>query len=119
MNSVIDTSTFQIMGAYYFKDKNHIYDFSSMSDGGSININWNADVKTFRVLESGIHAKDKNYCYYRGRIIKGADLKTFKVLDTSYSFHTAYDKRNYYDREIKMSLEEIKESNLDSIRFKR
>lgn len=116
MKYVVDTATFKILGTFYFKDKNHIYDFNPMMDGGTIAINPDIDVKTFQILESEFYAKDKKHCYYRGRIIEGADLTSFKVLDTSYSFHLAYDKKNYYDSENKMMLTDIKEQNLDSIR---
>ena len=90
-----------------------------MMDGGTIAINPDIDLKTFQILESEFYAKDKKNCYYRGRIIEGADLKSFKVLDKFYSFHTAYDKRNYYDCENKMELTDIKNENLDSIRRKK
>lgn len=119
MKDVVDTATFQIIGEFYFKDKNHIYDFSPMSDGGAIEINRDADVKTFHLLESELYAKDKKNCYYRGRNIKAADLSSFKVLDTLYSWHTAYDKNNYYNGENKMQVAEIKKENLDSIRVKK
>lgn len=119
MRYVVDTATFKILGSFYFKDKNHIYDFNPMSDGGTIGINWDADVKTFKVLESDFYSKDKRYCYYRGNIIEGADINSFKVLDTSYSWHIAYDKRNYYSSENKMSAADIKEQNLDSVRRKK
>jgi hypothetical protein len=41
------------------------------------------------------------------------------VLDTSYSPFIAFDKNNYYDGENKMSLEDVKKQNLDSIRKKK
>jgi hypothetical protein len=119
MKYVVDTSTFKILGSFYFKDKNQVYDFTPMSDGGTICIKWDADVKTFQVLESGFYSKDKKHCYYRGTIIKGADINSFKVLDTSYSRLIAYDKRNYYSAENKMSLADIKKQNLDSLRRKK
>jgi hypothetical protein len=119
MKFVVDTATFKILGTFYFKDKNHFYDFNPMADGGTIAINPDIDIKTFQILESEFYAKDKKHCYYRGRIVEGADLKSFKVLDTSYSFHTAYDKRNYYNCENKMELTDNKNENLNSIRRKK
>jgi hypothetical protein len=41
------------------------------------------------------------------------------VLDTSYSPFIAFDKNNYYDGKNKMSLEDVKKQNLDSIRKKK
>jgi DKNYY family len=119
MKYVVDTASFKILGSFYFKDKNHVYDFNPMSDGGTIGINWDADVKTFQVLESSFYSKDRKHCYYRGNIIEGADINSFKVLDTSYSWHIAYDKRNYYSSEKKLNLVGIKEQNLDSVRRKK
>lgn len=115
MKYVVDTATFKILGTFYFKDKNHVYDFAPMSDGGTIGINWDADVNTFQVLESDFFSKDRKHCYYREIIIKDADVNSFKVLDTSYSQDIAYDKRNYYNGEKKMNVADIKKQNLDSI----
>jgi hypothetical protein len=82
---VIDTGTFKILGDFFFKDKNHIYDFIPMMDGGTIAINQLADVKTFKVLDGGFYAKDNKHCYYRGYVIEDADLKSFIVYDTAYA----------------------------------
>jgi hypothetical protein len=113
---VVDTSTFKILGTFYFKDKNHIYDFNPMVDGGTIGINTDIDKNSFQILESECYGKDNKHCFYRGRLIEGADLRTFKVLDTSYSFHIAYDKNDFYDCEYKMSKTAVIEQRLDSIR---
>jgi len=119
MRYVVDTSTFQILGTFYFRDKNHFYDFNPMSDGGTIGINNEIDSKSFRILESEFFGVDYKHCFYRGRLIEGADLKTFKVLDTSYSFHTAFDKRNFYEGANKITTADVQEQNLDSIRKKK
>jgi hypothetical protein len=119
MKDVVDTSTFQILGTFYFRDKNNIYVFNPMSDGGTIALHREIDRLSFRLLESEFYAKDKKRCYYRGRTIEGADVNSFKTFDTSFSWHIAYDKNNYYEREDKLSKDEIKEYNLDSIRKKK
>src|SRR5688572_3533693 len=95
MQYVIDTSTFEILGWEYFKDKNHVYHFTPRHDGGSISVVDNADPKSFRVLASYLYAMDKNHCFYRSMIIKEADRKSF-VADTSLAEHFAYDKNHYY-----------------------
>lgn len=115
MRYVVDTTTFRLLGLYGI-DKNHVYDINPMLDGGTIGINQYADVKTFQLVGNDFFAKDKRHCYYRGRIIEGADLKSFKVLDTSYSHFIAFDKNNFYDGEEKMSLQNIRQQKLDSIR---
>ena len=117
MRYVVDTSTFKILSAFYLRDKNHIYNFNPMHDGGTIAINEVIDKNSLQVLDGGCYAKDKKHCFYRGTIIKGADRKSFKVLDADFSCYIAYDKNYYYENEDKMSATDIKELNLDSIRY--
>ncbi|MDF2193478.1 DKNYY domain-containing protein [Paraflavitalea sp. CAU 1676] len=116
MRYVVDTPSFRIVGAFNCIDKYHVYNFNPMSDGGTISINHDADVNSFMILESDYFSKDNKHCYYRGSIIKGADLSSFKVLDTGYSHNIAYDKNNYYYLGEKMTAADVKEENLDSIR---
>lgn len=108
MKDVVDTNTFEILHDFYFKDKNHVYNYNPMMDGGTIAINIDADVKTFHVLEGGLYAKDQKYCYYRGTVIEGPDLKTFRV-DTTLGRFLAMDKNNFYDGYHKMSEDNINE----------
>jgi DKNYY family len=119
MKFVVDTTTFTIINSFYFKDKNYIYNFSPMWDGGSINLNSDIDLKTFQILECELYAKDKNHCYHRGNIIEGADLKSFQVLDTGYSYQIAYDKKYYFLGGEQMELTEVKKLNLEAIRKKK
>ncbi len=113
MKYVVDTSTFKIVNTFYFKDKNHVYDFTPMVDGGTIAVNSDIDVKTFKALACEYFAKDKRHCYYRGNIIEGADLKSFKVLDSLRGSSISYDKNNVYEFENKLTAKEIKEEKLD------
>lgn len=113
MQYVVDTSTFEILGWEYFKDKNHVYHFTPRQDGGSISVVDNADPKSFRVLASYLYAMDKSHCFYRSTIIEEADRKSF-VADTSLAEHFAYDKNHYYDGDVIMSNEEVKEYRLNS-----
>ena len=115
MKFVVDTSTFNILGSFYFKDKNHVYDFVPMMDGGTISVNRTTDPKAFQLLPGGFYAKDEKHCFYRGEIIKDADLKSFGVLDTSYSLRIAFDKKHYYLDENKWNPDDKK--SLDSMRF--
>lgn len=115
MRLVVDTSTLEMLGAFYFKDKNHLYDFNEMHDGGTIGINTDIDKNSFQILESEFYGKDNKHCFFGGSLIAGADVKTFKVLDTSYSPYIAYDKNNFYYCQNRMTKKEVMEKRLDSI----
>jgi len=119
MRLVVDTSTLEMLGHFYFKDKNHVYDFNQTHDGGTIGINTVIDKNSFQILESEFYGKDNKHCFYWGRLIAGADVKTFRVLDTSYSHYIAWDKNNFYYGENRMTKKEIMEQRLDSIRRKK
>ena len=113
LKNVVDTATLVILSWEHFKDKKHVYHFTPMVDGGSLSIMDYADPNTFKVLESYLYAVDKQYCYYRGERIKGADRKTFRIVDTSLAYHFAMDKRNYYDGDLIMTKEDVKRHGLD------
>ncbi len=113
LKNVVDTASLEILSWEHFKDKKNVYHFTPMADGGSITIMDYADPKTFKVLESYLYAVDKSFCYYRGERIKGADRKTFRIVDTTLAFHFAMDKHNYYDGDLRMTKEDIKRNGLD------
>lgn len=85
-----DVETFKVIQneqnhEQYFSDKNGVY-FSEELGGLNVSnskINL-ADINTFEVLDYYLMAKDENYVYYEGKIIEGADSKTFEVLGTGY-----------------------------------
>jgi hypothetical protein len=116
MNTLIDTASFIKIGYEYFKDKNHIYYFFPMSDGGYFSLVNNVNYNTFVNLDSSLYAKDKNNCFYRNRKIKGADSKTFNVINTDEHSNIAFDKNNFYKGDDKLTKSEIKELELDSVR---
>lgn len=101
LQQFIDTASFEGVGDLYFRDKRHVYYHFQMVDGGTFSIVWEADPKTFVVLDNSYYAKDKKYVFYRGSVLAGADLRTFKVLpkhDSVYSWR-AKDKRHMYEGE--------------------
>jgi len=117
MNKVIDTATFKMAGDYYFEDKNHIYNFHPMMDGGTISVSLDADIKSFKILGNGIYAKDKRHCYCRGHLIEGADNRSFNIFRGKvYNF--AYDKKHFYSGDWIMSKEDVKDMGLDTLRLK-
>ncbi len=116
MNKIIDTASFIKIGPEYFKDKNNIYLFTPMSDGGHFSLFKKADHNSFVCLDSTFYGKDKNHCFYRGRIIEGADPKTFKVLDAKKTYNNAFDKNYFYHGTEKLTKQEIKDQKLDAVR---
>ena len=88
---------------YYAYDMNPNPDLVELGKQAEVK---GADTKTFEVLSnekevknSGhravcyYYAKDKKSVYYKGQIINGADVKTFKVLENLY----AEDKNSWYE----------------------
>lgn len=66
LGSILDTSTYEhVYGCDFSKDKNHVYFFFGMSDGGFRRIVEGADPKTFQCFGSGYRwGKDKQKIFY-------------------------------------------------------
>ena len=113
MKNVLDSKTFKSLGNDYFQDKNHIYYFHVMSNGGTMSIVDEADLKSFKILEHSIYGIDNKSVFYRGTKIKGVDILTFKPIisedDENKIDWYAMDKNYYYNRYDIMSETEIKE----------
>jgi hypothetical protein len=114
MKFVIDTSSFRFLSDLYWADKNNIYGFNPMSDGGTVYLSDIADRKTFVVLGGAGYAKDKTNVYYRGSVIEGADLKTFRDIKYKEISELACDKLYLYQIGRRMTDKEIKEFGLDN-----
>jgi hypothetical protein len=114
MKFVIDTSSFRFLNDLYWADKNNIYGFNPMSDGGTVYLSDIIDRKTFVVLGGAGYAKDKTNVYYRGSVIEGADLKTFRDIKYKGIPELACDKFNFYRIGERMAEEEIKEFGLNN-----
>lgn len=56
------------------------------------------DIHSFQILKHSYYAKDKNYAYYTGKLIKGADTKTFH----SISDYFAVDEFSAYHQNKKI-----------------
>lgn len=111
MKDIIDTSSFHFIGFGHFKDKNNIYFFFPMSDGGSMSIIDNADLSTFQSIPDSQYGMDETSVFYRGTKIKNADRASFEpvyLIDDGrrIGWH-ARDKHNYYSGNDIMSDEEI------------
>lgn len=75
---------------YYFtKDENNNIKFILLE-------NKNVDAETFEVLDEE-YTKDKNNVYYKGKILKGADVKTFDIhYNKSDNGYKIKDKNKVY-----------------------
>ena len=75
---------------YYFtEDENNNTKFILLE-------NKNVDAETFEVLDEE-YTKDKNNVYYRGKILKGADVKTFDIhYNKSDNGYKIKDKNKVY-----------------------
>ena len=92
LNMLVDTATFHYMGGSFYKDKNHIYNLMSTSDGG-IFYPFDVDYLTFEIL-NGYYARDKNHVYKSNNacIVENADCATFQVIKDC----VAQDKNGFF-----------------------
>lgn len=101
----IDVPTFQVLpGTKYARDKNHVYYPIRISciDYTDCGVCYYADVliagadpATFVYLNKE-YAIDNDQVYFRGEPIKGADSRTFKVIDGPEYFFFARDRSKVY-----------------------
>lgn len=92
--AVIDTTTFESIGAGFFKDKNHIYSHYEMCDGGYFKI-FSSDTSSFRLLNAYYMSYKDEIYYYRWDKKIDADFKTFKVSNEFGML--AKDKNGFFD----------------------
>lgn len=90
---IVDTASFVSLGAEFYKDKNHIYEYYAMSGGGFFRFFRQADYASFEVLND-CYAKDARniYTYRNGKI--DADYKTF-ITSTKDSINPCLAKDKY------------------------
>lgn len=113
MKYVIDIATFKFLNLLYWADKNYVYGFTPMSDGGTVYFNDKADRKTFVVFGESGYAKDKNNIYYRSDIIDGADVKTFKVINDKDIPELARDRSYFYITGKRLDKKEMEDYKLN------
>jgi hypothetical protein len=111
MKEVIDSKTFVALEEDYYKDKNNIYYFHDMSDGGSLRIIDVAEPESFLVYKGTSYAKDRFRAYYKGTALEGVDLASFKPIilesDGRQIRWYARDNSNYYNGIDIMTTDEI------------
>jgi len=114
IKDIMDKKSFQKIGEFYAKDKNHVYcnicldettaSHSDMSAGQKrkfaihmmqYKLIKGADPQAFEVMEVAMFSHDENYVYYAGILIEGADVKSFKPIKPTnplYSSNMLYSK---------------------------
>ncbi len=103
LRDVIDTNTFQPLGASFYKDKNNIYSHYAVCDAGVFSI-FASDTSTFRVVGTYAIYKSKVFHFRNGQI--DADAETFQSF-TDFS-NIAKDKNGYFSFGERISLEDLK-----------
>lgn len=79
LKRMIDLDSYEEFNETPFsKDKKHVYYVRSTSDGGQRFLIKSAKPKTFTPIKSR-WSKDERNVYWENKIIKGVDLKSFKV----------------------------------------
>jgi hypothetical protein len=107
ISSVVDTATFEHLGSDYYRDKNHIYNFYSMCEGGYFKI-FSSDTSDFRLLSSCYaRHKDEIFHHRNGGPLK-VDVASFRVSQTYECI--ARDKHSFYEYGDPVTEEELKES---------
>lgn len=113
MKEVLDSASFRTMGSSYYRDKNHIYYFFEMADGGTMRIIDEANFETFKVLKHSNYGIDMESAFYRGTKIQGADVLSFEPIIIENNGNKigwyAKDKKNYYNGYDVMTEAEIQE----------
>lgn len=92
---------------YEVKDGKVFYNTWNEGSGSLHTLIRGADSKTLTMLKHTSYAKDKNYAYYKGKIIKGADPETFESILDYYSkdFHYAFYQDKLLDNSDANSFE--------------
>jgi hypothetical protein len=88
----IDHETFISLGYNYFKDKDKIYNWRTISSVQTLHIITDADFDTFEPT-GGFYAKDKNRVYYANEILTDANPDDFRFDERT---RRAYSGNNVY-----------------------
>ena len=95
----------------YAQDKNGVYYYSTFSDSMIKILNFTMKENDFKVLITKNNARyfvTPYKVFLNGKEIKGADTKTFQIVDNS-SLALSKDKNNYYKDDIMVSKSEFDE----------
>jgi len=108
----VDPNTFIAVGIWYFKDKDNVYYAGAQGD---VKLE-NANPDTFVYDEKNNVGKDKNYVWYVGRLVSGADPATIMRLNDWWLI----DKNNvYYEGDLnhRSALEKVEPTQFEPLLF--
>ncbi len=114
LKELIDTATFEALGADFYKDKNRIYSHYAMCDGGYFRI-FSEDTTSFKVLGNS-YAKFKSKIYHFRNGELNADPESFRACEEIGPI--AKDKNGYFSFYERISEEQLKK-DLGEEQFKR
>jgi hypothetical protein len=113
LKTTIDTTSFKKLSSSYYKDKNNVYIYFTMSDGGNFWILEEADVASFEVL-GDCYAKDKEKIFdNRARILDSVDYDSFNTTQGIGCY--AKDKNGYYFWDQHIDLRDVHDSENEYI----
>ena len=104
LSSVVDTATFEALGAEFFKDRSKVYNYYAMCEGGYLSIFAN-DVETFEVLGC-CYARYKNKIYHSRNGLMEADAGSFRTSSELGPY--AKDKNGYFAFEGRTSEKQLR-----------
>jgi hypothetical protein len=104
LNKIIDTSTFRNIGASFYLDKNNIYNYYVMCDGGFL-YQFSEDTSNFEMLNSEFARHHSTIYHFRSGELD-ADIETFKA--SSRFTSVAKDKDGYFEFGERVIKEQLK-----------
>jgi len=107
IDALVDSGSFQAVGSDYYKDRNRVYFFWALDDGGTLSTVEGADPVSFKIFEFTQYAMDQNFAFYRGAKIEQADPSSFAPVDAKEQGRYAKDNNHYYQGEAILSPREI------------
>ena len=105
VNLGIHSEGFEILAyvwdsTYYLRDKNNVYYLDAYIGPPAVKIVKGADAKSFIVINN-LYSKDKNNIFCDTEILRDADINTFEIASDDGEV-TAKDSKNKYDRNCKI-----------------
>lgn len=111
LSSIIDTNTFEMLGAGFFKDKSNIYNYYAMCDGGYLNV-WANDTSDFKILGC-CYASYKKKIYHSRSGLMDADTESFRTSDELGP--AAKDKNGFFSIDEKIAEEKLRNEMGDDL----
>lgn len=115
MKFVVDTLSFEFLNGIFWRDKNHVYIWDPMSDGGYVSVLHVPEPQRFTPLKGTWYATCGNLVYFKSKVVKGADAATLNAFDKEGLTLYAYDKEHCYANGKRLPAREVRALGLDSL----